>query len=136
MAQSNQMSRGASSPVFFTIIDLFVLSSFQGILRVHFGELGRLNTLAICYATVSGLSQQQARLDLLTDCYQWAFCLYQQEKAHIHHCWVILCSFAWVAFAVGIHDCCKKGKNPDGMPCRCKTKNTKPRNAYNGTKYA
>ena len=22
------------------------------------------------------------------------------------------------------------------MPCRCKTKNTKPRNTYNGTKYA
>ena len=39
-------------------------------------------------------------------------------------------------FAVGVHDRCKKGKNPDGMPCRCKTKNMKPCNAYDGTKYA
>ena len=84
----------------------------------------------------SGLPQQKARLDLLADCYRWAFCLYQQEKAHVHHCWVILCSFAWVVFAIGIHDHCKKGKNADGMPCRCKTKNTKPHNAYDGTKYA
>ena len=84
----------------------------------------------------SGLPQQQARLDLLADCYQWAFRLYQQEKAHIHHRWVILCSFAWVAFTVGVRDCCKKGKNADGKPCRCKTKNTKLHNAYDGTKYA
>ena len=84
----------------------------------------------------SGLPQQQARLDLLTNCYQWVFCLYQQEKAHVHHRRVILCSFAWVAFAVGVHDRCKKGKNADGTPCRRKTKNTKLRNAYNGTKYA
>ena len=82
-----------------------------------------------------GLPQQQARSDLLADCYLWAFHLYQQEKAHIHHRRVILCSFAWVAFAVGVHDCCKKRKNADGMPCRRKTKNTKPRNAYDGTKY-
>ena len=40
------------------------------------------------------------------------------------------------AFAVGIHDHSKKGKNPNGTPCRRKTKNTKPHNAYNGTKYA
>ena len=84
----------------------------------------------------SALPQQQARLDLLTDCYRWAFRLYQQDKAHIHHRWVILCSFAWVAFAIGVHNHCKKGKNADGTPCRCKTKNTKPRNAYDGTKYA
>ena len=84
----------------------------------------------------SGLPHQQARLDLLADCYRRVFRLYQQEKAHIHHCRVILCSFAWVAFTVGIHDCCKKGKNADGTPCRCKTKNMKPHNAYNGTKYA
>ena len=84
---------------------------------------------------VSGLLQQQARLDLLMDCYWWAFHLYQQEKAHVHHRRVILCSFAWVAFAIGIHDHCKKGKNADGTPCRCKTKNTKPCNAYDGTKY-
>ena len=84
----------------------------------------------------SRLPKQQARLDLLTDCYWWAFRLYQQEKAHIHHHQVILYSFAWVAFAVGIHDHCKKGKNADGMPCRRKTKNTKPHNTYNGTKYA
>ena len=84
----------------------------------------------------SGLLQQQARLDLLADCYWWAFCLYQQEKAHIHHRRVILCSFAWVAFAVGVHNHCKKGKNANGMPCRCKTKNMKLCNAYDGTKYA
>ena len=84
----------------------------------------------------SGLPQQQARLDLLADCYQWVFHLYQQEKAHIHHRQVILCSFAWVAFAIGVHHRCKKGKNADGMPCRCKTKNTKLRNTYDGTKYA
>ena len=63
------------------------------------------------------------------------FRLYQQEKAHIHHHRVILCSFAWVAFAVGVHDHCKKGKNADGTPCRHKSKNTKPCNAYDGTKY-
>ena len=137
MARSNQMSRGASGSAFFTLIDLFVLlKSFQGILRVHFRELGRLNTLAVCYAMASRLPQQQARLDLLTNCYRWAFHLYQQEKAHIHHRRVILCSFAWVAFSVGIHDHCKKGKNANGMPCRRKTKNTKPHNAYDGTKYA
>ena len=84
----------------------------------------------------SGLPQQQARLDLLADCYRWVFHLYQQEKAHVHHHRVILCSFAWVAFAVGVHDHCKKGKNADGTPCRRKTKNTKPHNAYDGTKYA
>ena len=39
-------------------------------------------------------------------------------------------------FTVGIHDRCKKGKNADGTPCRCKTKNTKPHNAYDDTKYA
>ena len=132
------MSRGASGSIFScTIIDLFCfINSFQGILRVHFGELGRLNTLAVRYASASGLSQQQARLDLLADCYQWAFCLYQQDKAHIHHHRVILCSFAWVAFVVGIHDHSKKGKNPDGTPCRYKTKNTKLCNAYDGIKYA
>ena len=85
---------------------------------------------------VSGLPQQQARLDLLTDCYQWVFHLYQQEKAHIDHRRVILCSFAWVPFTVGIHNRCKKGKNADGTPCRCKTKNTKPHNTYDGMKYA
>ena len=118
------------------LISFCFINSFQGILRVHFGELGRLNTLAVCYATASRLSQQQARLDLLANCYQWVFRLYQQDKAHIHHCRVILCSFAWVVFAIGIHDCSKKGKNPDGIPYRHKTKNTRPHNAYDGVKYA
>ena len=103
---------------------------------MHFGELGRINTLAVCYATASGLSQQQARLDLLANCYRWAFCLYQQDKAHIHHPWVILCSFAWVVFTIGVYDCSKKGRILDSMPCRRKTKNTKPHNAYDGTKNA
>ena len=85
---------------------------------------------------VSRLSHPQARLDLLIDCYLWAFCLYRQERAHIQHCQVILASFAWVGFAVGISDCTRKGWNPDGEPSQCKTKNTKPRNAYDIVKYA
>ena len=110
--------------------------SFQSILRVHFGEIGWLNTLAVRYAMASRLSQLQARLDLLIDCYLWVFCLYYQEMAHIQHHRVILASFAWAGFAVGISDQTRKGQNRDGEPSRCKTKNTKPRNAYNIVKYA
>ena len=61
-------------------------------------------------------SQPQSRLDLLIDCYLWAFCLYCQERAHIQHHQVILCSFAWARFAVGICDHFRKGRNPDGEP--------------------
>ena len=32
------------------------IHSFQGILRVHFGEIGWLNTLLVCYAMASRLS--------------------------------------------------------------------------------
>ena len=110
--------------------------SFQGILRVHFGEIGQLNTLVVHYATLSRLSQPQAQLDLLIDCYLWAFHLYRQERVHIQHCWVILTSFAWVRFAVVISDCTRKGQNPNREPSRCKTKNTKPHNAYDVVKYA
>ena len=39
------------------LISFCFIISFQGILRVHFGELGRLNTLAVCYAMASRLSQ-------------------------------------------------------------------------------
>ena len=84
----------------------------------------------------SRLSQPQARLDLFIDSYLWAFCLYHQERAHIQHCWVILCSFAWVRFAVGVSDHSRKGQNPNREPSRCKTKNTKPCNAYDVVKYA
>ena len=84
----------------------------------------------------SRLSQPQARLDLLIDCYLWAFRLYCQERAHIQHRWVILCSFAWAGFAIGISDCSRKGRNPDGEHSRCKTKNMKPHNAYDIVKYA
>ena len=84
----------------------------------------------------SRLSQLQARLDLLTDCYLWAFCLYLQERAHIQHRRVILASFAWVRFAVGVSDQTRKGQNPDGEPSRCKTKNMKPHNTYDVVKYA
>ena len=110
--------------------------SFQGILRVHFREIGWLNTLSVCYATASRLSQPQARLDLLIDCYLWAFHLYRQERAHIQHCQVILCSFSWTGFAVGVSDHTRKGQNPDGEPSQCKTKNMKLRNAYDIIKYA
>ena len=85
---------------------------------------------------VSRLSQLQARLDLLIDCYLWAFCLYHQERAHIQHCQVILCSFAWAGFAIGVSDCSRKGQNPGGEPSWCRTKNTKPRNAYDIIQYA
>ena len=84
----------------------------------------------------SRLSQPQARLDLLIDCYLWAFRLYCQERAHIQHCWVILCSFAWAGFAVGISDHSRKGQNPNGEPSRCRTKNMKLCNAYDIIKYA
>ena len=110
--------------------------SFKGILRVNFREIGWLNTLAVCYATESRLSQPQARLDLLIDCYLWAFHLYCQERVHIQHCWVIFASFAWVRFAVDVSDWTRKGWNPDGKPSQHKTKNTKPRNAYDVVKYA
>ena len=55
---------------------------------------------------------------------------------HIQDHWVILASFAWVGFAVGISDHTRKGWNPDGEPSQCKTKNTKPSNAYDVVKYA
>ena len=84
----------------------------------------------------SRLPQLQAQLDLLTDCYMWAFRLYCQERVHIQHCRVILVSFAWVSFAVGFSDHTRKEWNPDGDPSRCKTKNTKPCNPYDITKYA
>ena len=81
-------------------------------------------------------SQPQSLLDLLIDCYLWAFHLYHQERAHIQHHWVILCSFAWAGFTVGISDHSRKGWNPDREPFRRKTKNTKPHNAYDIVKYA
>ena len=84
----------------------------------------------------SRLSQPQAWLDLLIDCYLWAFCLYHQERVHIQHCQVILCSFAWAEFTVGISDCSRKRQNPDGEPSQCRNKNTKPCNAYDIVKYA
>ena len=83
----------------------------------------------------SRLSQPQAQLDLLIDCYLWAFHLYHQERVHIQHHRVILCSFAWVGFAIGVSDRSRKGRNPNGEPSRRKTKNTKPHNAYD-IKYA
>ena len=55
---------------------------------------------------------------------------------HIQHCQVILTSFAWVGFTIGISDRTRKGQNPNGEPSQCKTKNTKPRNAYDVVKYA
>ena len=81
-------------------------------------------------------SQLQAQLDLLIDCYLWAFRLYRQERVHIQHHRVILCSFAWAGFTVGISNCSRKGRNPEGEPSRCRTKNTKPHNAYDIVKYA
>ena len=84
----------------------------------------------------SRLSQPQARLDLLIDCYLWAFRLYHQERVHIQHCQVILCSFAWAGFTVGISDHSRKGQNPEGEPSWHRTKNTKPCNAYDVVKYA
>ena len=55
---------------------------------------------------------------------------------HIQHRWVILASFAWAGFAVGIADHSRKGQNPDGEPSQCKTKNMKLHNAYDVVKYA
>ena len=75
-------------------------------------------------------------MDLLIYCYMWAFCLYHQERAHIQHCRVILCSFFWTRFAVGISNHSRKVQNPNGEPSRCKTKNTKLYNAYDIVKYA
>ena len=106
--------------------------SFQGILKVHFGEIGWLNTLAVHCATASKLSQLQARLDLIIDCYLWAFCLYQQDRAHIQHHRIILASLAWCGFAIGKT---RKERNPGGEPSQHRTKNTKPRNAYDIVKY-
>ena len=110
--------------------------SIQGILRVHFGEIGWLNTLVVCYAMATQLSQPQAQLDLLIYCYLWAFCLYHQERAHIQQHWVILASFAWVRFAVGISNQTRKGQNSNREPSLCKTTNRKPQNAYDIVKYA
>ena len=90
----------------------------------------------VLYATASRLSQPQARLDLLIDCYLWAFCLYCQVRVHIQHRRVIFASFAWVGYTIGISDRTRKGQNPNGEPSRCKTKNTKPCNAYDIVKYA
>ena len=75
-------------------------------------------------------------MDLLIDCYLWAFHLYHQQRAHIQHRRVILCSFAWAGFAVGVSDHSRKGRNPEGEPSWCRTKNTKPHNAYDIVKYA
>ena len=83
----------------------------------------------------SRLSQLQARLDLLIDCNLWAFCLYHQGRVHIQHRRVILTSFTWVGFAVDISDHSRKGRNPNGEPSRCKSKNMKPHNAYDIVKY-
>ena len=83
----------------------------------------------------SRLSQPQAQLDLLIDCYLWAFCLYHQERVHIQHHRVIISLFAWVRFTVGVSNHSRKGWNPDGEPSRCKTKNRKPHNAYHIVKY-
>ena len=44
----------------------------------------------------------------------WAFPLYHQERAHIQHCRVILCSFAWAGFAVGISDLFQERAEPQG----------------------
>ena len=110
--------------------------SFQGILKVHFREIGWLNTLAVHYAMVSRLSQPHARLDFIIDCYLWAFCLYRQDRAHIQHRQIILASFAWCRFTIGISDQTRKGWNPDGEPSQCRTKNTKPQNVYDVVKYA
>ena len=117
------------------ILMLCFICSFQGILRVHFREIGWLNTLSVRYATASRLSQPQAQLDLLIDCYLWAFRLYHQERAHIQHRRVIVCSFAWAGFTVGVSDHSRKGQNPDGEPSQCRSKNMKPRNAYDVVKY-
>ena len=62
--------------------------------------------------------------------------LVPSRRAHIQHHQVILCSFAWAGFAVGVSDRSRKGQNPKGEPSRCRTKNTKPRNAYDVVKYA
>ena len=48
----------------------------------------------------------------------------------------MLASFAWVGFTVDIFDHTRKGQNPNGEPSQCKTKNTKPCNAYDIVKYA
>ena len=84
----------------------------------------------------SRLSQLQARLDLFINCYLWAFHLYCQERVHIQHCQVILCSFAWAGFAVGISDHSRKGQNPDREPSQHRTKKIKLHNAYDVVKYA
>ena len=84
----------------------------------------------------SRLSQPQARLDPLIDCYLLAFHLYHQERVHIQHHRVILCSFAWAGFTVGVSNHSRKGWNPNGEPSPHKTKNTKLRNAYDVVKYA
>ena len=73
----------------------------------------------------SKLSQQQAHLDLLIIYYLWALRLYWQERAHIQHHRVILVSFAWCSFAVGVSDRTKKGCTLDGELSWYKTKNTK-----------
>ena len=62
--------------------------------------------------------------------------MYHQERAHIQHCWVIFYSFASARFTVGVSDHSRKGRNPEGEPSWHRTKNTKPRNAYDVVKYA
>ena len=98
------------------ILMLCSIHSFQGILRVHFGDTGQLNTLSVRYAMVSRLSQLQARLDLLIDCYLWAFHLYHQERVHIQHHWIIFCSFAWAGFALASLTIPGKGRAPTESP--------------------
>ena len=84
----------------------------------------------------SRLSQLQARLDLIINCYLWAFCLYCQERAHIQHRWIIHASFAWYGFVIDVSNQIRKVWNPDGEPSWHRTKNTKPWNAYDVVKYA
>ena len=86
-------------------------------------------------ATAFRLSQPQAQLDLLINCYLWALYLYHQERVHIQHRQVILCSFAWAGLVVCISDHSRKGRNPEGEPSQHRTKNTKLHNAYDIIKY-
>ena len=105
-------------------------------LRVYFGEIGHLNTLASHYAMVPELSQSQARLDLAIDAYIWAIWLYQKKRAHIQHRLIIMVSLAWCSFAFGIYARKRKGCTADDALYKCRTKNTKPRNPYDVEQYS
>ena len=81
---------------------LVICYRLVGITSVCWGCFPRLNELARRFAVVEQVSFQEARKELLIHAYVWTLRHFATEGTHDRHRYLIVMSFGWCAFAIGV----------------------------------